>query len=278
MIILHRLTLAAACAFATNAMAIDDMLPDGVVVQGGNDIRSAWLSAPTDRYAHGALGDEIEAGALEVELKNGARLTLTLPTNAVFEDRQPRLSDLDGDGRDEVVLVKSTQSQGAALVIAGVQGGALKILAETQPIGRANRWLNPVGVGDFDGDGQTELAYVETPHIGGTLRVVKWQGDALVQAYAARGFSNHALGTRELQLAIVVDVNADGIVDLAVPDTQRKVLRMVSFKDGQFAELSRIKLAAPLVRLQASPTSPNSLNAHLANGDTVNVALKSENP
>ena len=276
MTVLHRIALAAAFTLTALSVNAAERLPDGVVVQGDNDIRSAWLSAPTDRYAHGALGDEIEAGALSVELQDGTPLTLTLPADAVFEDRYPRLADLDGDGRDEMVVVQSTQSQGAALVIVGVRDGALKILAQAQPIGRPNRWLNPVGVGDFDNDGQIELAYVETPHIGGTLRIVKWQGDALMQAYAARGFSNHALGTRELHLSIVADMNGDGVSDLVVADSQRTTLRIVTFNTGQFTELSRLKLDAPLVRLHISKTNPHSLSVHLANGDTVNVSLKSE--
>jgi len=250
-----------------------EMLPDGVVAHGDNDIRSAWLSTPTERYAHGALGDEIEAGAIDVELKDGTRLSLALPMDAVFEDRYPRLADLDGDGRDEMVVVKSTQSQGAALVIVGVRGGALKILAEAEPIGRPYRWLNPVGVGDFDGDGQIELAYVKTPHIGGVLRIVKWQDGKLAQAYSARGFSNHALGTRELNLSAVIDANADGIPDLAVPNTNRKALRIVTFKGGAFQELSRIKLEAPLARLftQSSGSAPTHLSAQLTNGARVDL-------
>ncbi len=37
------------------------MLPDGLVVQGARNIAAAWLVGPTDRYAHGVLGDAIEA-------------------------------------------------------------------------------------------------------------------------------------------------------------------------------------------------------------------------
>ena len=37
-------------------------LPDGVVSTGSNDVAEAWLTRPTTRYAHGILGDAIEAG------------------------------------------------------------------------------------------------------------------------------------------------------------------------------------------------------------------------
>jgi hypothetical protein len=41
---------------------------------------------------------------------------LTLPEDSAFEDRQPRLADLDGDGRDEIVLVRSRRSKPASLL------------------------------------------------------------------------------------------------------------------------------------------------------------------
>lgn len=250
------------------------MIPDGDVAQGDKDIRSAWLSSPTERYAHGVLGDGIEAAALTAVLPDGTRLTLSLPEHAVFEDRYPRLADLDGDGRDELVVVKATQTQGASLLVAGLRDGKLTILAEGAPIGRPYRWLNPVGAGDFDGDGETELAYVETPHIGGILRILKWRGDKLIEVYSAPGFSNHAIGTRELELSTVMDADGDGITDLIVPNTLRNVLRVVTFKGGVFKELFPIDLGAPLVRLKTDYKSFGALVAILADGHAAGVRFK----
>ena len=42
-----------------------------------------------------------------IETRAGKRFTVRLKDDAVFEDLAPRLVDLDGDGRDEIVLVKS---------------------------------------------------------------------------------------------------------------------------------------------------------------------------
>ena len=64
---------------------------------------------------HQARGPLYEAASLVVRLRGGRTLKLTLPETAVFEDRQPRLADRDGDGRDEVVLVHSYIERGAAL-------------------------------------------------------------------------------------------------------------------------------------------------------------------
>lgn len=250
------------------------LLPDGVVVKGGRNIAAAWLSGPTTRYRHGALGDAIEASGLAVELADGRRLTFELTDDAVFEDRYPRLADLDGDGADEILVVKSYLDRGAALAVLGVVGGRLAILAETPPIGLAHRWLNPIGAADFDGDGATEIALVRTPHIGGTLLLYRWQGGKLTEAYRREGFSNHALSTRELGLSAIVDADRDGIADLAIPGADRRSLRVVTFAGGTFREIMTTAHAAPIV----SPPVPTAAEApglsyRLADGSTATAAF-----
>jgi hypothetical protein len=119
--------------------------------------------------------------------------------------------------------------------------------AEAEPIGLSHRWLNPAGAGDFDGDGRTEVAYVETPHIGGTLILYEYNGQRLIKDGAARGFSNHAIGSREQGQAAVADWNGDGILDLLVPDARRRELRIVTFAGGTFKELERVGNPARIV-------------------------------
>jgi hypothetical protein len=222
------------------------MLPDGVVAAGQRDVAFAWLTGPTERYRHGVLGDAIEASGLAVEMADGRRLAFELDAGSVFEDRYPRLHDLDGDGDDEILVVRSYLDRGAALAVLGIEGGRLTILAETPAIGTANRWLNPVGAADFDGDGMTEIALVRTPHIGGTLALYRWRDGRLAEAHRAEGFSNHAIGTRELALSAVIDANGDGIPDLAIPGADRKTLRIVTFAHGRFRELANMTHAAPI--------------------------------
>ena len=133
------------------------------------DIRWAGYSDATDRYRHGVLGDALEAGGLRVEagVRGPCDLAVILPEHSVFEDTGPRIVDLDGDGRNEVIVVESHRSLGASLAVYGLRGGTLAKLTATPYIGRANRWLAPIGVGaaDLDGDGFFELAYVDRPHL-----------------------------------------------------------------------------------------------------------------
>jgi hypothetical protein len=225
-------------------------LPDTEVTVGTGDIRKVWLSGPTRRYDHGVLGDAIEADSVSAELAGGTIVTFAAGADAVFEDRIPRLVDIDGNGRTEIMLVRSHLNFGAALVLVGPIGGKLALLAEAAPIGTAHRWLNPVGVADFDGDCVNEAAVVITPHIGGALQLYEWRGDRLVPDHAAGaevgGFSNHPIGSRELGLSALADLDRDGTIDIMVPAAGRRALVGVSFAGGRYRELFRHSLPSAI--------------------------------
>lgn len=150
---------------------------------------------PTGRYPHGVLGDEIEYGALKLTyLPMATAYTIRLPKDRVFEDVAPRMVDLDGDGRREVIVVESHKNKGARLAI--YNGGGL--IAATEYIGRRFRWLAPVGAADLDGDGHMEIAYVDRPHLAKTLRVVRFKDGKLREIAALEGFTNHRIGERDI--------------------------------------------------------------------------------
>ena len=187
-----------------------DALPDGEFAIGSHDIAGAWLVEPTTRYDHGVLGDAIEAGGLRARLRDGGELDYRLPANSVFEALRPWVIDLDGDGRDEIIVVRSYLDAGAALAVYGIRDGEIVQLAETDPIGRAYRGLHLAGVGDFDGVRGLEIAYVETPHIGGILHILSFEGGRWRREGTLHGFSNHVMGSRALGLSAVRDLDGDG--------------------------------------------------------------------
>ena len=156
-------------------------------------ILSAEYTAPTDRYAHGILGDAIEWGALHVFTAAGVQ-RFTLSQDRVFEDVAPRLADVDGDGAPEVVVVETLVSEGAQLAIYDTTGK----IAATPHIGRTNRWLAPIGVADLDGDGDIELAYIDRPHLAKTLRVWRFVDGALVPVADLPGLTNHRIGETDI--------------------------------------------------------------------------------
>ncbi len=225
----------------------DKLLPDSRPGFGALAIAEAWLVAPTTRYGHAVLGDAVEAAGLLVVLRDGRRLDYRLPDESVFEDLEPRVADLDGDGREEVITVRSSQGLGAALAVFHVEEGALRPKAETPAIGLSYRWLNPVGVGDFDGDGRPEVAYVETPHIGGIMRVWQLRGEQLVELGHRPGLSNHVIGSRALGLSAILDLDGDGSEEILLPDAARRSLVVVSFAGRRFAELGRLAHQQPII-------------------------------
>lgn len=208
-------------------------LPDGAVTRGQKGIGIAWLSGPTKRYNHAVLGDAVEASGLAVLFPDGHSATFELGPESVFEDLRVRLIDLNGDDQEELVVIRSYLESGAALAVYGLEKGAIVPLGETAAIGLSHRWLNPAGAADFDGDGDIEIAYVETPHIGGMLRFISLTPEGVREEQALQGFSNHAIGSRELDMAAVIDWNGDGVLDLAVPDASRSRLQIVSAADGK---------------------------------------------
>jgi len=218
-------------AMAESGANAPDGLPDGRVATALGDIRAAWYVGPTRRYAHAILGDAVEASALRIETADGAELTYDLPANMVFEDRTPRIVDLDGDGRNEVITIRASTSQGGGVAVYALREGRLVETAANEFIGLRNRWLNIAAIADITGDGHKDIAYVRTPHIGGMLRLFRYD-DGLRFISEIDGFSNHAIGAREQRLSAVADIDGDGDMEIAVPSDSRTTIRIIDFQNG----------------------------------------------
>jgi hypothetical protein len=218
-------------------------LPDARIALGKKEIVRAWYARPTTRYGHGVLGDAIEADSVVIESRDGRLHTVDAGKGAVFEDIEPRIAEWD-DG-EKVIAVKSYLAAGSALAVIGRQNGGYAVLAETPPIGTPNRWLNPAGIADFDGDGSFEIALVRMPHALGRLELWRWTKGKLAKIAEANDTSNHAIGSRSLKLGAVADFDGDGVADLAIPSFDRRAVRLLSFKGG-IREIARLALPAPV--------------------------------
>jgi len=158
-------------------------------------IVAAEYLEPTGRYPHGVLGDDLEWGALRITRADGTAVLLRLPEARVFEDIAPRVADVTGDGRAEVVVVESDAALGARL---SILDGAGEPVAATPHIGTRFRWLAPVGIADMDGDGHVEIGYVDRPHLAKVLRVWRYRDGALEEVASAGGLTNHRIGEADI--------------------------------------------------------------------------------
>lgn len=243
-----------------------DALPGSRVQTAGP--LTVHLAGPTTTYLHGALGAGGEARELVVSERQPVvmgggvqkvpveRTRVEAGPEAVFEDREPRLADLDGGAK--ILVIKSYQTKGSALAVVAKGDGGWRVVAETPPIGQPQRWLNPAAVAAFEGDGKPTIALVRTPHVEGVLQLWAYDAGKLVLRHEARGYSNHAFGSSAQDLAAAVDLDGDGIPELAIPTLDRGSLALVSLKGG-IKELRRIPLPAKaamgVAALGAGPTT-----------------------
>ena len=270
----------AAVAQATPPPETANRLPQSQAVAGTKDIAWAWLASPTRRYPHGALGSAVHAGSVHALVRAEGRTPQVvghvLAINRVFEDRVPRIIDLDGDGSDEIVLIEADTLRGASLVVLGVQwqqGSASLVERARGPFaGSTFRWLNPVGFADFDGDGKLDVASVTTPHIGGVLTLHHFQPPQLLPFAKAMDVSNHRMGALEQRLAVIVQ-QPDLRPTIIVPDMTRQALHALRWEaPGQWLELADLMpLPGTVERLTPAP---DGACAVLADGRAFRITLK----
>lgn len=197
-------------------------MPEDLVATDSAAQVTARYTDPTKRYAHGILGDPIEAGGLFVTRK-GKSYHYKLDEAYVFEDLRPRLADVDNDGELEFITIQTSLTMGASVAIYKIKDEKLQLYTASPFIGRPSRWLNIAAISDLDEDGKIEIAWVQTPHIGGILRIARVQNGALDLVDEVSGVSNHRIGSRNLCLSVLT-TSAEGKT-LYLPTNQYDKIR-----------------------------------------------------
>ena len=211
------------------------------------------LADPTAEHPHDALGSGTHAKTLVITERrpvapgpdprpvSTAVARVSAGDGAVFEDREPRVVDLDGDGMPEILTLVSDRDHGTSLCVIGKHDGTWAILARTPPTGEAEAWLNTAAIADFTGIGHPTIALVERPHRDGILELWGFENGALRRIAQKAGYSNHAFGQPGQDLAALVA--GDGPPKLAIPTADRASLALLSLKSG-IAEEWRVALPA----------------------------------
>jgi hypothetical protein len=212
-------------------------LPEKAISVGLDNSVYAQYAMPTEKYGHGILGDKLEAEQLVVVVDSGF-YEYKLTGEYVFEDIRPRLYDVDGDNELEFITIRTNVNQGAGIAIYKIKGGQLVEYAHLPEIGTANRWLNIVAINDLDNDGVVELVWIETPHIGGILKVAKIKEGTLKVLTEATQYSNHAIGERNLCLSVLTEHQNEKV--FYVPNQNRNKIVGFTFKNNEFKVLEEI--------------------------------------
>lgn len=199
-------------------------LSDARVLRHGEG-RVALLTGPTDRYEHGVLGDAIEAERVTTASVGGGAAvvdrTVSVPSPAVIEGLAPIWADLTDSGRPDLIVTASDRAEGAR-ILAYVDG--TDTVRRGPPIGGGNRWRHQLAVAPFAPDGVPELAVVRTPHIGGRVEFYRATATGLAIVATLDGYATHVIGSRVLDGGLAADADADGRIELLVPNQARTQL------------------------------------------------------
>ena len=177
------------------------------------EIATYALEGLSDRYPHGALGDDFEPTILLKIEDNGSKSTLvSLPSNQVFETNRLLLEDITGDEIPEVLVTVSDANLGAANFVYDLNG---VLIAQTEFIGTTYRWRHLIGVMENE-SGEKFLVDVVRPHLDATLNLYELQRDKLVSVYSKSGYPSHQYGSEKLDLATIS--SEDGRDILRIPN------------------------------------------------------------
>lgn len=214
----------------------------------------AEYASETSIYPHHVMGKDVpERMKLVVYDGSAQAYEVTLPTgkNArVFEDLFPRIADVDGDSHNDVVVVESNIDSGASIAVYSIKNQRLVKIAQNDFLGKKFTWLALVGIEDFDGDGQKEIAYIEKPHAVRVLQFWKFSDGALIKVNEYKDVTSHVLGTNFYQSAIQSCAGHSPRVVLVDPKWQR--LLSIGFSNGQLIKKDLGKYMGPDSAQQAA--------------------------
>lgn len=246
-----------------------DLLPDARPVVSSEGLLAVY-AGPSQEYGHGVLGDRIEARRIEIVDLASLEVahSVSAPDGEVFEGLSPLWADVDADGVDELVATVSSPETGARIVVYSRTGS---ILGSSAPIGQGFRWRHQLAVGRFAPGGGIEIVDVRTPHLAGQLAFSALQDGELVPIVTAGTYRTHVLGSRNVDQAVAVQVDADGRLAMLVPTQDQRSIVLAERTDDGVSTRTIAEFDAPLAtNITGTVVDGNALVAFaLADGTVV---------
>ena len=205
------------------------VLPDAVLttadLDGDGNKELIVPAVPSRRYRHAALGDDVEPTEIHVYRFNKKSLEFMAKYSAgekgVFEIIGTITSDLDKDGKQEILVTQSDSDSGATHLILGMRKNKLMLKARGSAIGKGYRWSHLLGVFNIDGSAPKVLA-VETPHLSGFLLALRLSGKRLRERARIAGVTTHTVGSRNLWGFTLL--RRRGVVEIVMQEIGRQYL------------------------------------------------------
>ena len=182
---------------------------------------------------------------LQVRRRGGEILNHRLPDGSLFSEQRPLLIDLKNDGLQEVLTVRRDADGGTRMVVFFPSAGKLTPVAETAPAPDKGS-LDPIGLGDFEGKGQEQMALISNPEGGGYLETYAFEGGKLVRKWRLYGYSSRLPGAGIEGVAVLTDLNGDGVTDFLLPRNDLLGIGVVTMAGGYSRPLWRTEFMVPL--------------------------------
>ncbi len=221
------------------------------------------LTGNSDRYGHGILGDKIEATGFVVYKNSKVIGEYQLENNRVFETLRATIADIvPGNSGPEILLTVSDEIGGARVEVFTLEGESL---GSSDPIGQGFRWLHLLGVAPLGNSNENRVIIVQTPHIGGILKLLKWTGDKLETDIKKNGVSTHLMGSNNLNMAVLFNG------EILVPSNDFRSLKVFKVISNELKIIKEIELGGKLNTNIFYDKTDESIWVGLNNGQFVNL-------
>ncbi len=233
-----------------DSLPVNAPLDARLVMNSGGQV-ALYANATNQRYAHGIMGDRLEAATLLVleaaDSKIGLRARVDLPGEDVYEGIAPFWADIDGDGIEDLVTTVANSSLGARLRAYIWDGAGLRQAVDGPAIGPGNRWRHQLAAGNFGPDGGIEIAALRTPHLAATMEFFRL-GDAALELVATMpGVTTHKAGSRNLDQTAAGDFNGDDRPEVLALDMAGSAIVAVQRKESGAGEAWRLDAGGSIV-------------------------------
>jgi hypothetical protein len=249
------LTLSATGYYSTKIqVSLTVVKPDSTLIQGNNLNFGSQPLKPVivDLNKDGFPDVLVVSGTSVYSVKNNGNGTFSNTTNVGIEHNLmgPAIGDFNGDGNVDFVAVAPnfTSSTTEVFVALGLGTGHFANFDTATLVGLPNGFLpTAVVTGDFDGDGKTDIAVLNSAKAVGTdltstLSILF--GDGTGGFTALPGLPRDLSGKKGIAM-VVGDFNRDGKLDLAITHQQSigsatvgAVTILLGNGDGTFTEAS----------------------------------------